>query len=610
MSAPRPANRLRAGDVMGSAVFVLRLAWRADRGSLLVVLGVQLATAVGVAGVLLLVRGLAGDAVTLGRGQAGAGGGTGRIIPVIAAMVALRSVGGILRAAATARQRVLAVRLDRHVTDLVLGAATRAELPHFEDAAFHDRLQRAVFASRGQPVVVITTLVAVAQAVLTGAAVSVAFLAMAWWLLPFAAVSALPTLRAAHAERNASYGLSHDLAENRRVRQYLERLMTGRDEAKEVRALGLGPLLRERWHGRYAEEVDGTVRTQRRHLRRKAVARLAGDAVVVAVIGAVWWLMDARLVDLPTALAALTGLWLLSTRVQMVGGLLGNVGDSILYLKDLRAFAGPSVAAAPAGGEGPAVFASLEARGLRFRYPGSAAPVLNGVDVAFRQGEIIALVGGNGSGKTTLAKILAGLYPPESGTLLLNGAPVDDPARLRETSAVVFQDFVRYRLPVLDNIAFGRPGQAADPDRAAGSARRAGADAFVERLPRGYGTVLSKEFRDGEDLSGGQWQRLALARAFYRDAPFVILDEPTAALDPQAEEELFGRMRELFAGRTVLLISHRFSSVRGADRIYVLDGGSVVEHGTHEQLMGRRGRYAAMFLTQAAAYLDAETAVT
>ncbi|GLZ06805.1 HlyB/MsbA family ABC transporter [Actinomadura sp. NBRC 104412] len=601
---PKNQAKVRPGDLMRSATFAVRLAWRSDRGSLLTLVVVQGVNALGLGAGLLLLKSVLGDGGLPGGAEMQSSGGASMLVG-LAVLLGLRSVGGVLNAVTSARQRILAARLDRHVISLVLRAAVGADLPRFEDPQFHDGLQRAVFASRGQPVVVVTTLVVALQAVLTAAAVSVAFVAMAWWLLPFAALSAVPTLRAARAERNASYGLSHDLAENRRLRQYFEQLMTGREEAKEVRALDLGPMLTARWDAQYEQEIDGTVRTQRRHLWRKIGARLVADLLVMAVIGGVWAGLGSGLVDLATAAAALTGLWLLSTRIQMISGLVGNIGDSVLYLKDLRLFAGSDAAPLPVAAETPAPrFASLHAEQIGFTYPGSARPTLRGVTVTLRAGEIVALVGTNGSGKTTLAKILAGLYAPDEGMLLFNNRPVTDPAALRDAATVVFQDFVRYKLPALDNIAFGRAGEPADVARVVTSARRAGAHDFVWSLPQEYATTLGKEFAGGEDLSGGQWQRLALARAFYRNTPFIILDEPTAALDPEAEEELFRHIRLLFSDRTVLLISHRFSTVRGADRIYVLDEGRVIEQGTHDELMARRQKYAALFLTQAAGYLN------
>jgi ATP-binding cassette subfamily B protein len=227
------------------------------------------------------------------------------------------------------------------------------------------------------------------------------------------------------------------------------------------------------------------------------------------------------------------------------------------------------------------------------------------VSLTVRAGEVVALVGENGSGKTTLAKLLAGLYQPETGQVRWDGVDIAtvDPEQLRRSIAVIFQDFVRFHLTARDNVAFGRVEAADDEPGIRAAARQAGAEEFLAALPKGYDTLLGPQFEGGTDLSVGQWQRVALARAFFREAPFVVLDEPTAALDSRAEHELFERIRTLLAGRTVLLISHRFSSVRTADRIYVLEAGRVVETGTHEELMRSRGLYAELFSLQAAAYL-------
>jgi ATP-binding cassette subfamily B protein len=226
------------------------------------------------------------------------------------------------------------------------------------------------------------------------------------------------------------------------------------------------------------------------------------------------------------------------------------------------------------------------------------------VSLRIEPGEVVALVGANGSGKTTLAKLLGALYVPDRGRVLLHCADTAtaDRAALRRDVAVVFQDFLRYALPARDNIALGRHERSGDEAAIRAAAERAGADRDIEALANAYDTQLGPVFFGGVDLSLGQWQKIALARVFFRDAPFVILDEPTAALDARAEHELFARIRELFEDRSVLLISHRFSTVREADRIHVLDGGTVVEAGAHDELMARGGLYSELFSLQASAY--------
>nr|WP_246314638.1 ABC transporter ATP-binding protein [Kineococcus aurantiacus] len=304
---------------------------------------------------------------------------------------------------------------------------------------------------------------------------------------------------------------------------------------------------------------------------------------------------------------------LLASRLQALAGGVGTVLEAGLFLDDLRGFLtlGGAAAAGPVarpGAVGPLV--ELQVQDVGYRYPQGGRPALRGVSLTVRRGEVVALVGENGSGKTTLSKLLAGLLPAAGGTVRWNGTDVAelDPAAVREHVAVVFQDFVQWQFSAHDNIAVGRAGR---PDEAAAvpaAAVQAGADALLRGLPQGYATPLSAELPGGVDLSLGQWQRVALARAFYRAADLVILDEPTAALDARAEAELFAGIRDLAAGRTVVLVSHRFSSVREADRIVVLRDGGVDDTGTHEELVGRGGLYAELYALQAQAYLDEEVA--
>jgi len=286
----------------------------------------------------------------------------------------------------------------------------------------------------------------------------------------------------------------------------------------------------------------------------------------------------------------------------------GALYESALFVDDFTLFLGlrHEVERARPTAAAPTTFEELAVDRVTFTYPGAHRPALRDVSIQIHRGEVVALVGDNGSGKTTLAKLLGLLYRPDSGRILWDGTDTasKDPEALRRSITVIFQDFGRYWLSARENVGIGATERLSDIDGIVAAARTADADAFLANLPSGYDTVLSRLFEGGRDLSVGQWQRVALARAFFRDAPLVIMDEPTAALDAAAEYRVFQSMRELCQDRGVLLISHRFSSVRGADRTYVLDKGRVVEAGNHDQLMALGGRYAEMFSLQASAYLD------
>jgi ATP-binding cassette subfamily B protein len=242
--------------------------------------------------------------------------------------------------------------------------------------------------------------------------------------------------------------------------------------------------------------------------------------------------------------------------------------------------------------------------GVRFTYPGTTRPALESVDLTLAPGEVIALVGENGSGKTTLIKLLCLLYQPNAGRITLDGLDLRqvDPVRWRREISVTFQDYVHYALTAWENIWLGDIEQLPDRERIEAAARRAGIDAAIQRLPKGYDTSLGSLFEAGKELSTGEWQKVALARAFMREARIIVLDEPTSSLDPLAEAALFQRFRSLIDGRSAVLISHRFSTVQMADCIYVLDGGRIVEHGSHQVLLQREGLYARMYLAQVGLY--------
>lgn len=501
---------------------------------------------------------------------------------------------------------LLGDRFTNHVSVRLMRHATELDLAHFEDAEFYDKLERARRQTTGR-LGLLGMLSTMAQDTITLATLSAALIWYYPWLVLLLSVAVIPAFLGETHFAGLAYSMLYRWTPQRRELDYVRMLGASNQSAKEVKIFGLGDYLARR----YREVAD------RFYAENRALAlRRAGVGALLNLLGAAGYyaayaIIIQRTVNGQLTLGDLTFLAGSFSRSRaLIEGLLGgfaNISDQALYLADLFEFFEMRPRIARAAGAIPAprpIRGGFEFRDVSFRYPGSNRIALDRVSFRIEAGERIALIGENGAGKTTLVKLLARLYDPDEGAILLDGADLReyDPESLRAEIGVIFQDYMRYDMPVRENIGFGRVEALGDQARIEDAARKSLADAVIAKLAGSYDQMLGRRFESGADLSAGQWQKIALARAYMRDAQLLILDEPTASLDARAEYEVFLRFADLTKGKTAVLISHRFSTVRMADRILVLEGGALIEQGSHEQLVARRGRYAELFELQAAGY--------
>lgn len=514
--------------------------------------------------------------------------------------------GRFLGAVNRERQRLLSELVSRNMQETLAEKAVSLDLVYFETPSFYDRLIRAQRESYRPLMMVmnLTTLLSSGVAVL-------GLLAILLRLEPvFAAVivaAYLPMWFANVGSSRAMYGFVWRRTPQERQMNYISSILTAQHSAKEIRVFGLGRYLLNRYRGLFEERLIELRKVLRRALIRSLLAAI-GSAVLTAggfllVLG---FYQSGRL-SIANAGATLAALLLGGTRLSGLLTTASTLYESALFVDDYWSFLSiQPLQIAPVDAKPvPRDLSSITLDNVTFTYPETELPQLKNISMEIQRGETIALVGENGAGKTTLAKLLCRLYDPQEGSIAWDGIDIRhfDPLELRKHIAAIFQDFARYLLTARENVGFGDIGRIDDIDKVVEASRHAGADEFLSTLPQGYESTLGKLFDQGHELSIGQWQRVALARAFFREAPLVIMDEPTASLDARREYALFQTMRSLFSSRTVVLISHRFSSVRMADRIYVLREGEITERGSHDELIELDGLYAELFKLQASAYL-------
>ncbi|MET0624427.1 MAG: ABC transporter ATP-binding protein [Pyrinomonadaceae bacterium] len=627
-----PTLRQRIAALRHVPPFV-RMVWRTHRGLTLAMVALRLLRA-GVPVALLWVGKLIIDVVV----EARAGTlDSGRLWRLVALEVALALAGETLARASSIVESLLGDLFSNHTSVLLMEHAARLDLYQFEDPDFYDRLDRARRQTTGR-IGLLAQLLSMGQDSLTLLSLGAALLVYSPWLLLLLAVAVVPGFLGEAHYASLEYSLLFRRTPERRRLDYLRYLGASDQPAKEVQTFGLAPWLVSRYRAlseRFYEE------NKRLSVRRGVVATLLAAVGLLGYYGA-YAVILVRAAGGAITLGTLTFLAASFLRsrdlVQRLLSGASGIYSQCLYLKDLFDFfeTRPTITSREGAPHVPRpAREGFAFEGVGFRYPGSEVWALRGVTFLLRPGERLALVGGNGAGKTTLVKLLARLYEPTEGRILLDGRDLRDYDldSLRRSVGVIFQDFVRYDLRFDENIGVGEieevraaldaaedaegdagkdevratlPSVVADGEDAPApieeAARKSLAETLLARLPRGYRQMLGRRFEGGVELSGGEWQKVALARAYMRDAQVLILDEPTSALDARAEYEVFRRFADLMRGRMAVIISHRFSTVRMADRILVLDSGRVAEEGTHVELVARGGLYADLFALQAEGY--------
>ncbi len=525
---------------------------------------------------------------------------------LVAAEFALAVVSSVLTRMIDYLDALLADKYTRHVSIQVMKHSAELDLVAYEDPVFYDRLERARVQATDR-LGMIQAIGRLVQQVITTVSLSVSIMLFSPWLMLLLIAGVVPAFLGESHFAFLGYAKNFRQTPVRRQLDYLRVLGGSREAAKELKLFGLKDFLAERFTRLSDQIYEENIGLARRRLIAGSALSLIGTMGYYSAYVFVIWRTVAGALTIGTLTFLAGAIQQASSNIQQIFSTLAGIADQALFLTDLLAFfeMQPTIHSKPDALPAPRpIVHGFEFRDVSFRYPGSPRLILDRLNLHIYPGERVALIGENGQGKTTIVKLITRLYDPTEGQILLDGVDLREYSleHLYREIGVIFQDFMRYEMTARENIAVGQIEEVNNPQLLQLAARKSLADQVIAKLPRHYEQMLGRRFEAGVDLSAGEWQKVALARSYLRDAQVLILDEPTASLDARSEFEVFQRFAELTTGKMALFISHRFSTVRMADRIVVLERGRIAEEGSHEELTNFGGRYAEMFELQAANY--------